>query len=248
MSLWRLELLRMVRTHRWTILAGIYLFFGVLGPVGARYLNELVSTFAGDVTIIVPDPRPVDGIAQFLSNVTQLGVLAVVVVGASALAVDARSEIAAFLRTRVPRSHDLLLPRYTVVAATSMLALALGTGVAWALTLPLLGELAVGPMLLGTLLGALYLAFAVAVVAVAGAWLGGLLPTVLASLLVLLVLPVLGVVPQLQPWLPSHLVLAVVGLLEGEAPSAFLRATVVTVVLTPALLVLAGRLLGRREL
>lgn len=248
MSLWRLEVLRMVRTHRWTILAGVYLLFGVLGPVGARYLNELMSTFAGDITIIVPDPRPVDGIAQFLSNVTQLGVLAVVIVAASALAIDARSELAAFLRTRVTRPAALLLPRYAVVTITSMLALALGTAVAWGLTVPLLGELAVGPMLLGTLFGALYLAFAVAVVAAAGAWLGGLLPTVLASLLLLLVLPVLGVLPAIQPWLPSHLVLAAVALLEGEAASGYLRTVGVTVVLTAGLLVLAGRLLERREL
>lgn len=248
MSLWRLELLRMVRTHRWTILVAIYVLFGALGPVGARYLDELVSNFAGEMTIIMPDPRPVDGIAQFLSNVTQLGLLAVVVVAASALTIDARTEVAAFLRTRVPRSSTLLLPPYVVVTATSVLALLLGTAVAWGLTVPLLGELAVGAMLLGTLLGALYLAFAVAVVAAAGAGLGRLLPTVLASLLVLLVLPVLGVIPQVQPWLPSHLVLAPVALLEGDEPSAYLRAAAVTLLVTPGLLVLAGRLLERREL
>ncbi|MFU8840781.1 MAG: hypothetical protein ACNA8R_08650 [Nitriliruptoraceae bacterium] len=248
MSLWRLEVLRMVRTHRWTILVGVYVLFGALGPIGARYLNELVSNVAGDITIIVPDPRPVDGIAQFLSNVTQLGVLAVVVIAASALAIDARPEVAAFLRTRVPRPGALLLPRYAVVTTTSVLALALGTAVAWALTVPLLGELAVGSMLLGTLLGALYLAFAVAVVAAAGAGLGGLLPTVLASLLVLLALPVLGALPAVQPWLPSYLVFAPVLLLEGEEPTTYLRAAAVTLVATPALLVLASRLVERREL
>lgn len=248
MSLWRLEVLRLVRTHRWTILVAIYLVFGVLGPLGARYLDELVSGVAGDITIIVPDPRPVDGIAQFLSNVTQLGLLAVVVVGASALAIDARVEVAAFLRTRVARPSQLLLPRYAVVTVTAILALLLGTAAAWGLTVPLIGQLEVPAMLLGTLLGALYLAFAVAVVAVAGAWLGGLLPTVLVSLLALLALPVLGVVPAVQPWLPSSLVLAVVGLLEGQGAGEFLRATVVTLLLIPALLLAAGRLLERREL
>lgn len=248
MSLWRLELLRMVRTHRWAILVGVYGFFGVLGPLTGRYLADIVGNFAGEVTIEVPDPRPIDGVMQFVSNTTQLGLLAVVIVAASALAIDARVEVSAFLRTRVDHARRLLLPRYVVAFATSTLALVIGTGIAWALTVVLLGGLPVADMLLGTLLGALYLAFAVAVVAAAGAFVRGMLPTVFAALTVLIVLPLIGVLPPVQPWLPSHLVNAVVALVEGAPASDYLRAAGVAVVSTPALLALASWRAERREL
>ncbi len=248
MNLWRLELLRMVRTHRWAILVGVYGFFGVLGPVTGRYLAEIVGNFAGEVTIEVPDPRPVDGIMQFVSNTTQLGLLAVVIVAASALAIDARVEVSAFLRTRVDHARRLLLPRYVAVAATSMLALVIGTGIAWALTAVLLGGLPVTEMLLGTAFGALYLAFAVAVVAAAGAFVRGMLPTVFAALSVLIALPLIGVLPPVQPWLPSTLVNAVVALVEGASTTEFLRAAGVAIVATPALLALASWRAERREL
>ncbi|TVR23495.1 MAG: hypothetical protein EA387_07040 [Nitriliruptor sp.] len=248
MSLWRLELLRMVRTHRWALVVGVYALFGVLGPVTARYLNEIVANFAGEVTIIMPDPRPVDGVLQFVSNTTQLGLLAVVIVAASALAIDARSEVAAFLRTRVSHPAALLWPRYVVVTATAVAALVVGTAVAWVLTTVLIGALPAGAMLVGTALGALYLAFAVAVLAAAGAVTRGMLPTVFAALAVLIVLPILGVLPPVQPWLPSHLVTAVVALVEGEPAREYLRAVGVTIVVTPLLLVLAARGLERREL
>jgi ABC-2 type transport system permease protein len=248
MSLWRLEVLRMVRTYRWIIVVAVYLLFGVLGPVSARYLNEIVGNFAGDITIVMPDPRPVDGILQFVSNTTQLGLLAVVIVAASALAVDARTEVAAFLRTRVEHGAVLLWPRYVVATAIAVLALLAGTAVAWALTAVILGGLPAGAMVAGTAMGALYLAFAVAVVAAAGAIARGVLPTVFAALAVLILLPIAGVLPVLEPWLPSHLVTAVVALLEGEQASDHLRAVGVTIVVIPLLLALAARQLQHRDL
>lgn len=248
MSLWRLEVLRMVRTHRWAILVGVYAFFGVLGPFTGRYLADIIGNFAGEVTIEVPDPRPVDGIMQFVSNTTQLGLLAVVIVAASALAIDARVEVSAFLRTRVDHARQLLLPRYVAASATAALALVIGTGIAWALTAVLLGGLPVVDMLLGTLLGVLYLAFAVAVVAAAGAFFRGMLPTVFAALVVLILLPLIGVLPPVEPWLPSHLVNAVVTLVDGAPASDYLRAAGVAAVSTPALLALAAWRAERREL
>lgn len=248
MSLWRLEVLRMVRTYRWIIVVAVYLLFGVLGPVSARYLNEIVGNFAGDITIVMPDPRPVDGILQFVSNTTQLGLLAVVIVAASALAVDARTEVAAFLRTRVEHGAVLLWPRYVVATAIATLALLTGTAAAWALTAVMLGGLPAGAMVAGTAMGALYLAFAVAVVAAAGAIARGVLPTVFAALAVLILLPIAGVLPVVEPWLPSHLVTAVVALLEGEPASDYLRAVGVTIVVIPLLLALAARQLQHRDL
>ncbi|MFO7778415.1 MAG: hypothetical protein R6V28_08695 [Nitriliruptoraceae bacterium] len=248
MSLWRLELLRMVRTHRWTIVVGVYAVFGVLGPVSARYLSEIVANFAGEVTIVVPDPRPVDGILQFVSNTTQLGLLAVVVVAASALAIDARTEVAAFLRARVEHGGVLLWPRYVMATATAVLALVTGTAIAWILTVAMLGELPIRTMMVGTALGALYLAFAVAVVAAAGAIARGVLPTVFAAVAVLLLLPVAGILPAVEPWLPSELLTAVVALLEGEPVADYLRAVGVTILATALLLALAARQLQRRDL
>lgn len=248
MTLWRLELLRLVRTHRWTILIGVYIGFAVLGAFSARYMNDILARFAGDVVVEFPEPRPVDGLVQFIGNVSQLGVLAVVIVASGALAMDARPEAAAFLRTRVERTRILLWPRYTVVTVVAVLSLALGTATTWGLTEVLIGSLPTGPVVIGTLLGGLYLAFAVAVVAAVAGFTPGATPTVFLSLLVLLALPALGLVPPVAVWLPSHLVAAVAGLVEGEPTSEYLRAAAVTAVVTPALLAAAAARFERREL
>lgn len=248
MTLWRLEWLRLVRTHRWMVILGVYVLFGVVGPLSAAYVQELVGQFGGEVTIIAPDPRPADGIVQFVGNASQLGLLAVVIIGVGALAVDARPEIAAFLRTRVPRASRLLLPRYVATVAVAGVGLAVGTGVAWVLTATLIGALPAGAVVLGTAYGVLYLAFAVAVLAAVSGYTHSQPATAFGALAVLLVLPVVGLVPTIQPWLPSELLTAVAPMVEGAPASDFLRSAATTVVATVGLLALATRRFAHREL
>lgn len=247
MTLSRLEWLRLTRTHRWAVLVVAYVFFAVLGVLGARYLAEILHRFGGGIVVEIPPPRPVDAVTQFLSNAGQLGLLAVVIVAAGALAVDARPEVGAFLRTRVERARRLLWPRYVAVTLAAILALVLGTLVTAALTAVLIGPLPAGVLTLGTLLGALYLAFAVAVVAAIASHTRGTVSLVFATVAVLLLLPVVGLWPPIRPWLPSELLMAAAPLVEGAPASDYLRSVASAVVLTVVLLVLAGRGLERRE-
>ena len=249
MTLTRLEVLRMIRTHRWMALFGIYLFFGLIGPLTARYMNDLIEHFGtGDMTIIAPDPEPVDGIIQFIGNASQLGLLAVVLIAAAALSVDSRPEIAAFLRTKVTRAGALVIPRFAIAASTAVAALIAGTAVAWAMTATLLGGLPTAAMIVGTLLGAIYLVFAVALVAAISGFIRSIPGIALGSLAVLVLMPVLALAPAVGTWLPSHLFAAVAALVEGEAATEFIPAAVVSVIATAGLMLLAMRRYDLREL
>ncbi len=140
MNLWRLEWLRLVRTRRLAALVGVYVFFGFLGPLTARYLGEIIDRFGGgEMEITVPDPVPADGIAQFASNASQIGILVAVAVAAGALTLEALPEMSIFLRTRVASSRTLLIPRLVVVTAAIAGAYLLGSAVAWYETVVLIG-------------------------------------------------------------------------------------------------------------
>lgn len=248
MTLWRLEWLRLTRTRRIVALAGVYVFFGFVGPLTARYLPQILDRFgSGDFQVIVPDPVPADGIAQFSANVTQIGLLVAVVVAAGALTLDALPEMAIFLRTRVIASGMLVIPRLVVVFGAVAGAYLLGAAVAWYETAVLLGGVPVGSMILGMLLSILYLGFAVAVTGAVGSRSGSVLSTVLATVVVLLLLPLAGIVDAVGRWLPSHLVGAQAGLVADATGSGYLGAAVVTVVLSAVLVVVAVRRAGNGE-
>ncbi len=248
MNLWRLEWLRLLRTRSWIALAAVFLFFGLLGPISARYMEEILQRFAGDVTLILPPPTPASGLEQYLSNVLQIGLLVVLAVAAGALAFDQPVERAAFYRSRVRRVWRLLAPRYAVVTLAAIAAFVLGTLGAWYETVVLLGDLPPGAMLLGMLLTSIYLAFAVAVTAVAASFARGPLVIVTLAAGLLIVVPLLGLVGAIRDWLPSQLLGSLVGLVVGVPPVEYLGPAVVTLAATAVLLWLAAARLDRREL
>ncbi len=247
MSLWRVEWLRLFRTRRWMALAGVFLFFGLLGPLTAAYMDVLLERIAGDIEVVLPPPTPVAGLEQYMSNAMQVGLLVVLAIAAGAIAFDKPAERAAFYRSRVPGAWSLLAPRYTVSAAAACGAFVLGTLGAWYETVVLLGPLPVGGMLLGTALVCLYLAFAVAVTALVAGLLRGTLGIIALSAAVLLSFPLLGLVSPLQPWLPSYLLGALTDLAAGAEPAGYLRAAAVTLAATVAMLPASVTLLNRRE-
>lgn len=248
MNLWRLERLRMMRTKRWVAIFGVFIFFGIIGPLSARYIGEIVEQFGGGVQVTFPEPTPADGIMQYSANVQQLGLLVLVMIAAGALTIESRYEMAVFLRTRVMSTTRLLIPRYVVVAATGILAYVAGSLLAWYETAVLIGAPGTGAMAAGMLYGSVYLLFAVSVVAFFGSTLKNVLPTVILSLVVLVILPIVGLIPSLTDWLPSHLIGALDGLVGGAAFGDFLKAMFVTLAGTFALLYGTIGVLARREL
>jgi ABC-2 type transport system permease protein len=99
----------------------------------------------------------------------------------------------------------------------------------------------------GTLCGAAYLAFAVAMTALAASMVRGTLATVRVTLVVLLVLPTAGTLRRIDNWLPSTLANAPVDLLDGtQQLSHYLPTFGVTVAVGAAALAIAAvRLRGR---
>ncbi len=248
MTLWRLEWLRLIRSRRWLALVAVYLFFGLLGPFTARYMGEIVARFGGGIEVTLPDPTPADGITQFVANAAQIGLLVVIVVSAGALCLDATPEIGTFFRTRVASFSKILAPRFLVTSGAVLAAFAAGTLAAWYETVVLLGDVPAGRLLVGWLLGALYLVFAVAVVAAVAGRSRSVLATVFITVLILLGLPILGAAPAVGEWLPSRLVGALDGLVRGEVLSEYVPAVVSTVVATAVALRLSILWGSRREI
>jgi ABC-2 type transport system permease protein len=249
MNLWQLEWARLLRSRRLVALVGVYLFFGLLGPVTARYMGEILERFGGDVVVQFPDPVPADGIAQFTANANQIGLLVAVIVAAGSLVIDAIPEMSIFLRTRINRISRLLRPRLVVSFAAVASAFVIGLLGAWYETAVLLGALPLGDLALGALLTLIYLAFVVALVAAVGSRLASVLGTVATTVVVLLVLPIVGLVEPVGRWLPSHLPGAMDSLLRNTSGrSEYMPAALATLVLAPTLVRLATRWAAFREL
>jgi ABC-2 type transport system permease protein len=245
-SLWKLEVLRLWRTQRWLILLAVFVSFGVLGPLTARYLPELLEALGEDAIGGIPPMTAVDGITQYVGNAAQIGLLAVVFVTAATLAFDAKPEMAVFLRTRAT-VRDIVVPRAVVSAVASIAAFEVGLVIAYVLTGILLDWLDAVAVAEGGILFGLYLIFVVAVVAAVASFIRGVPGVAMLSVGALIVLALLGLVPQIAAWLPSYLVGATDALVRG-GDFDFWRAVVMTIALSIVLLVVSIKRLERREM
>jgi ABC-2 type transport system permease protein len=239
MSPWRLEWFRFVRTPRWIVLFGVYLTFGLIGPVMAKYMADILEHAQSEMTIILPPPAPKDGIVNYLSQVGQIGLIVVVAIAASAMTFDARRGVSTFLRSRVSSIWELVRPRVAVTAMAAVLAYGLGTLAAWYETALLLGPLPVGAMLGGLLCESVYLTFAVAVVAAVAPIARSTIAVAAIALAALIVLSIVGGLGVLHDWLPSALSGAPAALLAGTSVTDYLPALLVTATACP-LLITAG--------
>jgi ABC-2 type transport system permease protein len=247
MNGWKLERLRMTRTPRAIALAGTYLFFGLLGPVTVKYLQDIVNRFGSGVQVIIAHPTPQDGITNYISQISQTGLIVVVVIAASALTFDARRGLSTFLRARATSMWQLIAPRFTVNAAAAVTAYTLGTLAAWYETALLLGSPSAGAMLAGLLCGSVYLIFAVSVTSAAASLARSTLGTIGLTLGALLALPLLGMIGPIHAWLPSTLVTAPIALLGTSTLSDYLPALATATTATAFLLTAATLQLKRRD-
>src|SRR5262249_39867745 len=146
------------------------------------------------------------------------------------------------VRTRIASFWQLLAPRFTVNAAAAAIGYLLGTLAAWFETDLLIGAPPAGAMLGGMLCGAVYLAYAVAVTALAATIVRGTLGAVGIALGVLFLLPIAGVYRPVSNWLPSALASAPVDRRSGpprrphSLPPSAVTAAAVTAALAIAVL------------
>jgi ABC-2 type transport system permease protein len=233
---------------RWLAIAGPYAVFGVTMPIVTRYQQALLERFGGGVRVIAPPPTPAQGLAAYLQNAMQIGLIVSVLVAAGSLAFDARPESSAFLRTRARSMITLLVPKVATNALAISVAYAIGLTAAWIGTRILIGDVAPAALIAGGLLGALYLVFVVALVAFAASLSRSVLGVGGITIVALIVLPLLGQLERLRWWVPSALVGAPTALTTGDSVGRFARPAFVTVALIVLLLWAASRRLARREI
>ena len=131
------ELTEICRTWRLWVIPGMLVFLGVTSPVIAALtpaLLQSMSTSKPGVVIHLPAPSVLDASAQFLKNLDQFVLIAVVIAGAGAISGE-RSSGTAILALTKPLSRGAFVVA-KILSQTTLLvaATALGTAVCLATT------------------------------------------------------------------------------------------------------------------
>ncbi len=77
----RKEWVEALRSYRILILGAVFLLLGIMNPLSAKFLPELVNAMMPEgMTIALAQPQALDSYLQFFKNVPQIGLIVLVVV------------------------------------------------------------------------------------------------------------------------------------------------------------------------
>jgi ABC-2 type transport system permease protein len=131
------ELTEIRRTWRLWVIPGMLVFFGIMSPILAAITPALVQSMAASqpgVVIRIPPPRALDAYAQFLKNLDQFVLLAVVITGAGAVSGERSSGTAILALTKPLSRGAFVMSKVLSQAMVLTAATALGTAVCLGVT------------------------------------------------------------------------------------------------------------------
>ena len=154
------ELLEIRRTWRIWVIPGLTIFFAITGPVLALFTPELLRALASTdsgMVIKLPDPTAREAFGQFLQNMGQIVMIALVIAGAGSVSGERTSGTAILVLTKPLSRPAFILAKVVSQQILLVVSTTLGTIVTIGVTAALFDNLQVRPFVNGVLL---WLAFA----------------------------------------------------------------------------------------
>jgi len=114
-TLLKKELIAQLRTHRTLITLAVFFVAGLISPLLAKYtplLLELVPDMPAEFASLIPEPTINDAVGQYLKNVSQFGVILVIVLNMGAVAVEKERGTAAMLLTKPVKPGMVILTKW----------------------------------------------------------------------------------------------------------------------------------------
>ena len=243
------EVREQVRTMRLVVVVAVFAVFGLLSPVFARYVREIVDAVGGgQLGGVIPDPSVADAVIQFTKNMGQFGVLIAILLAMGAVATEKERGTAAFILTKPVTRAAFIAAKAAAIGGLLALALAIAGALAWVYTTILFESLPGGGY--AAAVGLVWLSLAVfaaltlllSVVARSALVAGGI------GLGLVFGTGILSALPGIGAYMPTSLWGAADQLALGTVPDPLVGPVLVNVLLAVGAIALAAAIFRRQEL
>ncbi|MEW6223810.1 MAG: ABC transporter permease subunit [Chloroflexota bacterium] len=212
----RKELAESWRTRRLPVVAVLLVIFGMLSPLTARYLPEIMELALGDeLTIPMPVPTAVTALEQFQKNLGQIGALAAIALAMGSVAGELDRGTAALVLAQPATRSAFLAAKLVAIGVVLAVSMALASVVAWIYTAVLFEPQPVGGWVVMAVLSWLALSAWAALTFLASAATGSTTAAAGLGFTALIVLSLVAIVPALDRVLPTGLSVPAIQLAAG---------------------------------
>ena len=247
------ELAEAWQTRRLPIVAGLFALIGMVSPLTARYLPEILQAALGDqLPVALPTPTAVDAVAQLQKNLAQLGALAAIALAMGSVSGELDRGTAALVLAQPVTRSAFLAAKLVAIGLVLAIATLLAGLAAFVYTAVLFDVPPIGGWMAMSVLSWLALTAWAAVTFVASAATGSTMAAAGIGFVALIGLSLASIVPALDRLLPTGLTGPAVLLASGATATVdgghLLTALLGTLVVIGACLLVAVLTFRRREL
>jgi ABC-2 type transport system permease protein len=216
------ELTELWRSYRLIALAAVLVVMGILSPVAARFLPDLVGMMGtSGFSIQMPPPTVADGNAQFVKNLSQIGLVVLILIVMGSVSRERERGTAAMVLSKPASRAAFLAAKATALMLALTASLLLSALLSYVYTLLLLGHVSAGAYLAMTALVGLYLTVVAAITFLASAVFRSQLAAGGAAFLITIVLSLLLIIPLLANHVPDELRAWALRAGSGQGPQAW---------------------------
>lgn len=121
------EIKEILRTYKLYVVPGLFLLFGLTSPILTKLLPKLLGSMVGEMGISLPEMTWVDSYGQFFKNLSQMGLLAVILTTMGTIAEERNRGVAQLVLTKPVSRPAYVLAKYTA----NLILLGISTGLAF---------------------------------------------------------------------------------------------------------------------
>ncbi len=249
----RKEILEAWRTRRLPVVALLFLIVGIISPLTARYLNEILAAALGDqLPVVLPEPTATMALEQLQKNLGQFGALAAIALAMGSVSGELDRGTAALVLAQPATRPAFLVAKLAAIALVLAVCTVVAVTIAWIYTAILFEPLPIGGWVVMTVLAWLALLAWGAITFLASTATGSTTAAAGLGFVALIGLSILAVIPAVDHVLPTGLTLPSILIASGQAAAvdttAVATAVFGTIVIIAACALLAVASFRRREL
>lgn len=253
MVLYRKELKEMVRNYKFLWIPIVFILLGVMQPVSAYYLPEILDKFGNlpEGTILeMPTPTGAAVLIDVLSNYGTLGVLILVLGAMGIVSAERQSGVASIVMVKPVPYSSYILSKWAGLLTITFISLFIGYLASWYYTSLLIETVAFDRILQSVLIYSIWLVFVVTLTLYFSTIMKGTGSVAFITIFVVFAIStVTSILSKYMKWSPATMTeYAAEGLLSAELNSSFLLAFITTIFIIIMVLILSIQIFKRKEL
>ena len=250
LSFCRKEFLENLRTYRLLIMLAVFAAFGLMSPLFAKMLPDLLSGMdMNGVVIEMPESTAFDSWTQFFKNNGQMGMLVLIIVFCGITANEFTKGTLIPIVTKGMRRSTVILAKLTVSVLLWIVSYAVSLAVTWAYTIYFWGNTPLPNAFLAFVSLWLFGVLMIVLLVLGGICLGNIYGALLFSGGAVILMALVSIAPPAAKYNPISLAGGVVNLLNGAQPASdFIPALLICIGLILVGLIASLLIFNRKQL